>query len=335
MRIAVIGLGASGVATLVHLLPKLPPGTEVLLFEKDMPGPGLAYSVKTDSMILNMQAKTMGVPYAAHFIEWMQEQSLPPDPYPPRALYGTYLESILWQACCDATARGVTIDVYDIATSVSGAYIVQGKNTAHQVDRVILCLGNFPPTTFQHLEGTRNYFNSPWPEHKLSLIKSDAHVCVLGSRLTAIDIAIFLKEQGHTGKITFYSRSGLLPLVQATKPFPYDGSALKAELLEARSLVQSGRILKHYTDLVGGCDLTRTDSTVKLLREDINKAEKAIPWQAVLFSTSDYIEDLYAILAFEEKERFLDQFYSTWSTFRHAMPMQNAKKILALLEDCQ
>lgn len=46
-----------------------------------------------------------------------------------------------------------------------------------------------------------------------------AHVAVIGSGLTAVDIAAGLAEQGHRGPITLLSRTGVLPFVQQ-RPLP-------------------------------------------------------------------------------------------------------------------
>jgi uncharacterized NAD(P)/FAD-binding protein YdhS len=57
-------------------------------------------------------------------------------------------------------------------------------------------------------------FRCPWPIEKLNGVAPDADVFVMGSMLTAIDVANALVEKGHRGAITFISRSGHLPKVQ-------------------------------------------------------------------------------------------------------------------------
>ncbi|NNH74987.1 FAD-dependent oxidoreductase [Nocardia uniformis] len=83
------------------------------------------------------------------------------------------------------------------------------------VDRAVLAVGNGRPRDHYGLTGASGYVNEPYPlASKLPEVAADAHVAVIGSGLTAVDIAAGLAARGHIGPISFLSRSGTLPFVQ-------------------------------------------------------------------------------------------------------------------------
>ncbi|UFS96718.1 FAD/NAD(P)-binding protein [Nocardia huaxiensis] len=83
------------------------------------------------------------------------------------------------------------------------------------VDRAVLCVGSGRPRDHYGLSGAPGYRNEPYPlAETLREVPADAHVAVIGSGLTAVDIAAALDARGHVGRISFLSRSGTLPFVQ-------------------------------------------------------------------------------------------------------------------------
>lgn len=69
------------------------------------------------------------------------------------------------------------------------------------------------------LTGFQGYVANPYPtRERLREIPLDAAVGIVGSGLTAVDVAVSLKARGHSGPVRLYSRSGVLPLVRRPGP---------------------------------------------------------------------------------------------------------------------
>jgi uncharacterized NAD(P)/FAD-binding protein YdhS/folate-dependent phosphoribosylglycinamide formyltransferase PurN len=218
-----------------------------------------------------------------------------------------------------------------------------------QAKEVVLALGNFCATVNPQLRGNANYFRCPWPAEKLRAIDRDTDVLVMGSRLTAIDVANALVANGHVGNITFVSRSARLPSVQgARKVFgrKFDLSNLARELEEGESgngstlgvLIEKMKDLidENYPEAATRLFEPGNKSVIETLRKDVSEAERgAIMWQVVLWATTALTERYWNTFTVEEKQHWLKEFNSKWVTYRHAMPLDNGKKILELLESGQ
>jgi len=221
-----------------------------LVEKKERVGPGLAYSVylnylhsyfiSSPSMlyliadflflqhacagsIVNMHSYTMGLypRNPMHFTEWVQEcaPELQNIEFPKRTEYGKYLEELLDGVVDDSNKLGVTFEilneeVIDVQRTEAGIKVLLKNGSDIQAWEVVLALGNLCASIHKELQDTPGYFRCPWPAEKLKSINSEASVSVLGSRLTAVDVANFLVENGHSGLINFISRSGRLPKVQ-------------------------------------------------------------------------------------------------------------------------
>jgi Formyl transferase len=90
------------------------------------------------------------------------------------------------------------------------------------------------------------------------------------------------------------------------------------------------------TNFTDWSELTTAIEPLAELRSDITKAESgATSWQAVIRATSLIIERFWDCFSTEEKATFLREYNSTWSTYHHAIPLENARKMLLLMEKGQ
>ncbi len=370
--VVIIGAGGCGTAVFVQLAEALlathNTSVSITVIGRDARfGPGLPYGTQKDSNLLNMKAQAMGI-FAERpldFAEWVRQQKdtlrarygdidLDADPFPPRSVYGLYLEARLQEKIKEANAAGIdarlmhdTVQVLHETTD--GIQIDCESGDALHADYAVLALGNFPSTQYQELQGTEGYFHSPWPDSSfLPLIHTDEAVGILGSRLTAVDTALMLATNGHRGKITLCSRNGLLPKVQGPRITPDYERKLWDEVSAARKLDGSlrfpdlVRILKENIETACGhalgweSILHPTGSGKDIFLSDVAAAGRNdVRWQDVLSSTSNIIENFWHWLSDEDKQRFMREYCSLWFVYRHAMPMKNAGKIAALLESGQ
>jgi uncharacterized NAD(P)/FAD-binding protein YdhS len=85
----------------------------------------------------------------------------------------------------------------------------------YAVDQLVLCVGGGHPLDHYGLAGSPRFVLEPYPlARTLDGVPADAHVAIIGSGLTAVDIAAVLAAAGHAGPITLLSRRGVLPDVQ-------------------------------------------------------------------------------------------------------------------------
>ena len=358
--LVVIGGGACGVAVVAQLIERAKQGRKLrsitLIEKRKSVGPGLAYSDACVGTVLNQQANISGI-YAddpEHFIRWMGTHfpNLKNVPFPPRQTYGAYLSSALDSIAKDATHFGVTIRVVnDEATDLSPVdqhlQVTLARGARIHTSNVVLALGNFPATVHPELAGSPGFISPPWPLSRLKVIPSGASVSILGSGPTAIDVAIFLTENGHQGRITFVSRSGRLPKVQGLVP-PFqqrykmhllardveasEGGALGKVISAIKQEVESLDRNKHYE----WSEIKAPKDSLMEFRADIKSAEDgAVSWQSVIRATTPVIERYWNCMTLKEKEAFLRDDMSIWHNYRHAVPLENARKILALTEKGQ
>ncbi|KAE8374696.1 hypothetical protein BDV26DRAFT_269485 [Aspergillus bertholletiae] len=209
---------------------------------------------------------------------------------------------------------------------------------------VVFALGNFTSVANSHLINLPGFFPGPWPTSQLKAIPADASVLVVGSRLSAVDAAIFLSEHGHQGPITFMSRSGSLPKVQGDSP-PFSRRYVLHDLAKHVEETPNENLLQVTSSLMeeifhatnGDWSwLHHDESPIKQLEHDIQAAKRGqVEWQTVLRGTAPVIERYWNRLPTQSQRLFMDKFYSPWMRYRHGMPMQNAEKVLGLMKKGQ
>lgn len=383
ITIAIVGGGAAGVSVLTQLTEKYikeklcsdKQKIQFLVIEKSGTiGAGLAYGTDDKSHIINLNAECMSpIPDdPKHFIKWVKAnpskwQSEFPAldinncPYPPRKLFRLYLSDLAITTQQRAKENGIIVKfIEDEAVDIQ-AKAVNTKDTKFEIslasingamkivaEQVILCIGHLPPADYREFISKPNYFHSPWPiQQFISNVPKYKDVHVIGTRLTAIDVVLTLVSNGHTGKITMVSRSGMLPCVigasnaytkqyltleaiseitaNGTQPLPLatllELFKKEMEFAEKKSIdidkLPNGKPVKSAKDW---------------LEREISRAKNEIrPWQSVLGSLYPIVPNIWNALTNQDKKEFLKKYYSLWMTYLAAFPIENAKKILDLL----
>ena len=110
-RIAIIGGGAAGTLTAVHLMREPGPGeTEIVLIDRAGAfGPGVAYATREPSHLLNVPAVRMGgiAGEPEHFHDWLRQRGHQTGPaaFVPRGYFGDYLLDLLAEAEAASAGR--------------------------------------------------------------------------------------------------------------------------------------------------------------------------------------------------------------------------------------
>jgi len=326
-------------------------------------GAGAAYAPDVASNLLNTKAGFI-TPFhdrPGDFYRWLTANpgawrrsfpdfALDPDSYAPRPLFGLYLRKQMAALVKQALEKNVRIiqvdaEVTDVAM-VGHSYVTRTDcSLSLTSDYVFLCCGTL--LAKPGAAPSPAVLASPYPIDELAdKIPPHASVAIAGARLSCIDAVIGLIENGHTGPITIYSRSGHFPSVRGTQgritPQVLTAAHL-AELTTAKGKLRLADVvamvaaeLSHQTgaavDAAAFAPPPPPADLADYLRREIALAQHPRPWQAVLYSTNGIIDQLWAALADADKTEFLARHFSAFMSYRVSIPQENARKLLAYLD---
>ncbi len=275
----------------------------------------------------------------------------------PRSVFGLYLKDKYYFFKKELINKGIFIDsLNDFCTDILNT----DKNNSLKVTLksgkilitkfVVFAIGPSSPQDHYNLKGYTNYINNPFPANKnLSSIPKNMDVSIIGSNLTAIDIAITLKHLGHSGKIIMASRNGKLPEVK--------GKNLKSYLPKNALFSNFENIFKQKGSPLQLLDL------IRLVRKELqlhgfhwrdyffNKKSKpecindfqlrveearqgATPFNIILGMIPE-IAKTWRLVSIEQLDIFMAKFYRDIHQKHGAIPLVNAEKILTLLQNGQ
>jgi len=315
--LVIIGAGFSGIATFYRLLASAQRKfNRIILVDDGKPG-GVAYGLAGDSHLLNVPAGRMsGVVedrnHFLHFVRYVLPQATAAD-FLPRRIYGAYLRWLL-----ETSKRNVAADVkvacirdraIDISIGRGGvARIVLRSGKSFSAQKVVIATGNLqasaPKIAAPNFFASERYIADPWRENALRGLDTTRPALLIGSSLTAIDVAMTLNSRWPDLPIIMLSRHGLLP--------------------------QSHRGLPHEPEMpVDVSSITsaapRITQLLRALREQIVQHELAGgDWRDVIVALRPHTPALWQKLNRVEKKRFLRHCQSYWDTHRHRQAPQVA-----------
>ena len=215
-RIVIVGGGAAGTLTTIHLLRSAKNDTQITIVEpRERLGEGVAYGTSDNAHLLNVPASGMSAYDDApnHFVDWADTTR---DAFLPRRNYAEYLRSELSAVESGnplATVRHLRAVVERI--TIGPLRVFASDGTELHADSVVVAIGNAEPTEpawLRHFTAAPVILD-PWAEGALESVRNGARVLCVGTGLTFVDIALSLARRGS--RITGVSRHGLLPAVHA------------------------------------------------------------------------------------------------------------------------
>ncbi len=313
--VAVIGAGFCG-ATLALQLARAG-GVAVLLIDRSGRfGPGLAYGAARPIHLLNTPAGRMSAftDDPEHFVRWARAQGLAVTgaSFLPRPVYGEYIARLL--ADCPRGQPGLTCltgQVVELAREGDGLALALADGGRLRVDHVALCPGNPPPAAIPGLPAALRddprHVADPWTLGPTRL-DADAPVLLLGSGLTALDVALTLTEAGHRGPIHAVSRRGRLPQPHrpAARPGTYPTPAVERWPATARGQLAA-------------------------LRAEVRAAQaQGHDWREVVASLRAVTPNLWRALPLAEQDRFVRHLRPFWDSHRHRAAPETHRAIARL-----
>ncbi len=318
LPVAVVGGGFSGTITALNLLRTLPPTQTVLLCERARKfACGTAYATEHADHLLNVRAANMSA-FAEQpdsFEAWLRGcafddtrrvRQTPAGVFASRSLYGRYLNAMLDVGMAGVAGsvrlRLVPGEVVDIAPAPGGWTLAFAGGAVQRVAAVVLATGNLPCGERQ----SGLYWPDPWAPATLAGLRRGPPLLVIGTGLTAMDLAVALQADGFPGPVIALSRRGLLAQRHAPSDAWPPPSFTPAERASLPALLRR-------------------------LRRDIAAAQaQGADWRAVIDSLRADTQALWRGLPQRDRARFLRHLRPYWDVHRHRLAPPVAERIDAM-----
>jgi len=323
--ILIIGGGLSGTMLAVQLL-RLPGQRRIAIIEPRAElGRGEAYSAVELGHTLNGNAARMSVDpdnpddltqwLTAHIAGggWPEsaEQDVPvSELFPPRGLFGVYVQQRLAEARAVGALQGSTVEhicaeAVDLQVNAGSVQLTLSDGQTLRGSLAVLATGMFPAarTPQTQSSGLNAAALDPWDVAAMRELDPQSTVVIIGSGLTMVDAVVSLEQAGHRGPIEVFSRHGLLPHVRRQPPAWVDFLAADHSIRTPRELVRELR--RHCRDAVA----------------------KGIDWQAPLDTVRAHIARLWSQATDVQRRQFVRHVRPWWESHHHRSPPLSAELI--------
>ncbi|MFD3726615.1 FAD/NAD(P)-binding protein [Streptomyces sp. NPDC058671] len=315
---AVVGAGAAGALVAVQLCEAA--GRRriqlelVLVDPAPEAGRGTAYATEVPEHRLNVPVGGMSCypDDPGHFRRWLcrhGESTVTTADFVSRYRYGSYLADTLGRAAIRAHG---TVSVRRLRTRVTGCADATGERLELRLadggtitaDSVVLATGPAagragwaPP----ELLASDRFVPHPWRPGALDAVGESDDVLLVGTGLTAVDLALTLDRPGRT--VHAVSRSGLLPQPHAVAPLPPVPPPPGLAALPFHRLRRE--LMRHF-------------AATRRAHGD---------WRPALDGLRPEIVRLWQGLTDDERAEFLGRDATPWNVHRHRMAPSTAEAV--------
>jgi uncharacterized NAD(P)/FAD-binding protein YdhS len=308
--IVIIGAGFSGTATAVQLLRQSPIGLRIVMVNRSVGmARGIAYGTNSPHHRLNVPAGNMSAlaDDPQDFLRYCQkyDASIGAADFVSRKCYGDYLSALLnsAQGLCrsGSTLTCLAGEALALRPRQQGAQVELSDGRLIEATHVVLAFGHFAPLDPKGIDTNLDagrYQRDPWAAERQVSNFADQSVLLLGSGLTAMDVALSLERQTPHAPIYLLSRRGLLPL-------PHRAGPVNAQVHD--ELVQ--RMLEGPATV--RCYMQEIRRQVRLGEGD------GLNWRDVFVMLRSNTATLWKRLAVTERRRFLRHAQAYWDVHRH------------------
>ncbi|RIJ11455.1 pyridine nucleotide-disulfide oxidoreductase [Pseudomonas sp. 91RF] len=323
--ILIVGGGLSGAMLAVQLL-RLPGRRQILVIEPRAElGRGEAYSAVELGHTLNGNAARMSVDpdNADDLTQWLtahiaaggwpesDQQHVPvSELFPPRGLFGVYVQQRLAEAQQVGAQHGSTVEhvraeVVDVQVFSDSVQLTLSDGQPLQGAFAVLATGMFPAarTPQKESSGLNAAALDPWDVSAMRQLDPQSTVLIIGSGLTMVDAVVSLEQAGHRGPIEVFSRHGLLPHVRRQPPAWADFLAEDHSIRTPRQLVRELR--RHCREAI----------------------EQGIDWQAPLDTVRAHIGRLWSQASDVQRRQFVRHVRPWWESHHHRSPPLSAELV--------
>ena len=319
--IAVIGGGASGTLTAIHLLRLAaagrPPVRIALIDAGGRHGLGQAYSTTHPGHLLNAPASTMSAVAGdpGQLLRWATANRVAHDGFLRRSDYGRYLRDALAEATRrggpDSTVTPVTAQVVRISERAPRHPLRLHLAADGHIDAdiAVLAVGGPAAAAPCPVPDSPRYIADPWAPGALRRAGDGTPVIVLGTGLTAMDVAIAVTDANPRTVVHAVSRHALLPRAHRRCAEPGRPTWLPA-LASPGGPVRLGELMWQ----------------VRAAMSDRPEA-----WEEIMDALRPHVPRLWQRLPVADRRVFLRHVARYWEVHRHRMPPETARRVSALL----
>lgn len=317
-EILIVGGGLSGASLAAQLL-RLPGQRRILVIEPRAElGRGEAYSATELGHTLNGNAARMSIDpdnaddltqwLAGHIAEggWPESRRQPvpiSELFPPRGLFGVYVQQRLAEARAAGLDQGSTLghvqaEVVDLESANDGVLLTLADGRRLRGAVAVLATGMFPAARTRQTQssGLNAAALDPWDVSAMARLDPLSTVLIIGSGLTMVDAVVSLEQAGHRGPIEVFSRHGLLPHVRRQPPAWVDFLGQAPEIRSPRQLLHA-------------------------LRRQCREAQsRGIDWQAPLDTVRVHIPRLWSQASDLQRRQFVRHVRPWWESHHHRSP---------------
>ncbi|SDI21282.1 Uncharacterized NAD(P)/FAD-binding protein YdhS [Pseudomonas flavescens] len=320
--LVIVGAGFSGVAAAAQILRSAGTKLRIILVNRTrVMARGLAYGTNSPLHLLNANVGKMSAldDDPEDFLRFCKSRHLNVEStsYVSRSLYGNYLNDVLDRA--ERLNPGVQLsrivaEVIQVQPCGDGARLTLSDGCTLEADHVVLAFGNFPPADCCNLNKTlhpQTYAHDPWSPPLCLASDPDTAVLLIGSGLTAVDLALQLVQKGHRGPIHLLSRRGLLPL---------------------------GHPPEAIAPLCAPVHLGRGSprQLMATLRKRVKEHQRrGGDWRAVVDSLRPWVQKLWGAMDTPQQRQFLRHVQPWWDVHRHRLAPATFEHFQHLLESGQ
>ncbi|HEX4686344.1 MAG TPA: FAD/NAD(P)-binding protein, partial [Nocardioides sp.] len=327
-RVVVIGAGASGGLTLLHLARaarRRGTALDVVLVDPALHrARGTAFGTTDRQHLLNIVASGMSAlpEEPGHFVTWRARQhpelTTEPGVFAPRLEWGRYLDETITQALAgdeQIGLRHLRTRAIGIRRDDAGVTVTTDDGQVVTADAAVLATGERPPSAAwapESLVRSAFFVADPWSPGALDVVRRDhagpADVLLVGTGLTMVDVALSLSgpSQRRDRHVHAVSRHGELPRRHADE----------VQLAAIPEIDDWGNRLEDYRARAA---------------EHIAGVQRATgDWRPAVDGLRTVVQALWQRLDDADRTEFLRTDASAWGRLRHRMPPASADVIAAL-----
>lgn len=322
-RVLVVGAGAAGTLTALHLLRVAAfRGTRldvVLLDPAVRWARGAAFGTTDPRHLLNVPARGMSAlpEQPDDFVVWRQRRGLggDGDTFAPRMEWSRYLADLVYEARRQATGTAMMthrrVRVVGIRRDGPGLVVAREAGDDLRADAVVVATGL--PSAGDHwapdeLRASPRFVSDPLEPRALTEVRrTGGDVLLVGTGLTMVDAALTLGAPGDgAGRLLAISRSGRLParhLARRQPPVLPDVSDWGTSLADIRE-----RAARHVAEVL----------------------RYSGDWRPGVDGVRHRVAELWQRLDDTDRATFVARDAGPWNLLRHRMPPTSAATVAAL-----
>jgi uncharacterized NAD(P)/FAD-binding protein YdhS len=327
-RVVVVGAGASGSLTALHLARAARRrGTtlDVVLVDPALHrARGTAYGTTDPRHLLNVPAGGMSAlpEDPGHFVAWRAAQHpelmTEPGVFAPRVDWGRYLDETLARTFAHdehVSLRHLRVRATGIRRDDTGVVVTADDGQVVGGDAVVLATGEKPPGTGWAPEALRRsafFVPDPWAPGAVDVVRRDAagppEVLLVGTGLTMVDVVLSLTgpSQRPDRRIHAVSRHGELPRRHSDE----------LQLAAIPEIDDWGDSLAGYR--------TRAAEHIARVRRSTGD------WRPGVDGLRTVVQALWQRLDDDDRREFLREDAGAWNRLRHRIPPVSADAIASL-----